>query len=68
MSALDRQVSGNHYKKMTIQPLEYALENGLGICEHAVVKYVSRWRDKGGVDDLRKAIHYCEILIEREAS
>jgi len=67
VSALDRQISGNHYKKMTIQPLEYALENGLGICEHAVIKYVSRWRDKGGVDDLRKAIHYCEILIERES-
>ena len=68
VSALDRQISGNHYKTMKIQPLEYALENDLGICEHAVVKYVSRWREKGGVDDLRKAIHYCEILIEREAT
>lgn len=68
MSALDRQISGSHYKTMKIQPLEYALENDLGICEHAVIKYVSRWREKGGVDDLRKAIHYCEILIEREAS
>ena len=68
VSALDRQISGSHYKTMKIQPLEYALENDLGICEHAVIKYVSRWREKGGVDDLRKAIHYCEILIEREAS
>ena len=68
MSALDRQISGSHYKTLKIQPLEYALENDLGVCEHAVIKYVSRWREKGGVDDLRKAIHYCEILIELEAT
>ena len=68
MSAMDRQVSGSHYKTMMIQPLEYALANDLGICEHAVVKYISRWRDKGGVDDLRKAAHYIEILIERETT
>ena len=57
MSAFDKQVGGNHYKQMMIQPLEYALANNLGICEHAVVKYISRWREKGGFDDLRKAIH-----------
>ena len=66
MSAFDKQVNGNHYKLMMIQPLEYALANDLGICEHAVVKYISRWKMKGGVDDLRKAINYCEILIEQE--
>ena len=68
MTALDRQVAGSHYKTMMIQPLEYALANNLGICEHAVVKYISRWRDKGGVEDLRKAAHYIEILIERETA
>jgi hypothetical protein len=51
MSAFDKQVNGNHYKLMMIQPLEYALANDLGICEHAVVKYISRWKMKGGVDD-----------------
>jgi hypothetical protein len=66
VSAFDEQIGGNHYKQMMIQPLEYALENNLGICEHAVVKYISRWKAKGGVDDLRKCIHYCQILIERE--
>jgi len=66
MSAFDKQVDGNHYKTMMIQPLEYALANSLGICEHAVVKYISRWREKGGLSDLRKAAHYIEILIERE--
>ena len=66
MSAFDKQVNGNWYKLMMIQPLEYALANDMGICEHAVVKYISRWKTKGGVEDLRKAIHYCEILIEQE--
>jgi len=65
-TAIKRQVGGDHYKKFKIQPLEYALENGLGVCEHAVVKYVTRWSDKNGVEDLRKAIHYLEILIQRE--
>ena len=64
--AMSIQIGGDHYKKLKIQPLEYALENGLGICEHAIVKYVSRWRDKGGVEDLRKARHYIDILIQRE--
>jgi hypothetical protein len=66
MSSWDHQVGGDHYKQFQIQPLEYALENGLGICEHAVIKYVSRWREKGGVDDLRKASHYIDLLIEYE--
>lgn len=66
MSSWDHQVGGDHYKQFKIQPLEYALENDLGICEHAVIKYVSRWRDKGGIEDLRKARHYIDLLIERE--
>ena len=59
-------MGGDHYKQLKIQPLEYALENDLGICEHAVIKYVSRWRDKNGIEDLRKARHYIDLLIERE--
>jgi len=64
-SAMDTQEGGDHYKKCKIQPLEYALENGLGICEHAVVKYITRYQDKNGVEDLKKARHYIDILIER---
>jgi hypothetical protein len=60
------QVGGSHYKTMKIQPLEYAFANDLGICEHAVVKYVSRWKLKGGIQDLEKARHYINILIEKE--
>lgn len=61
----NEQVGGSHYKTMKIQPLEYALQNDLGICEHAVIKYVSRYKVKGGIQDLEKARHYIEILLER---
>ena len=66
VSAFDEQIGGNHYKLMMIQPTEYILANDLGWCEANVVKYISRWQYKGGVDDLRKVIHYTQILIERE--
>jgi len=67
MSALDQQEGGDHYKSMAIQPVEYIQRNGLGFIEGCVVKYVSRWRQKGGVDDLKKARHFLDILIEMEA-
>jgi hypothetical protein len=66
MSALLNQVSGDHYKDLPIQPVEYIHKNGIGFCEGAVIKYVTRWRSKGGFDDLRKAIHMIELLIEME--
>jgi hypothetical protein len=65
-SALDKQESGDHYKDKAIQPIIYIHANNLGFCEGNVVKYVTRWRDKGGVADLRKAIHYIELLIQLE--
>lgn len=65
-SALKTQVGGSHYKKHAIQPVEYIHANGLGFCEGNVVKYVSRWQSKGGLDDLRKAKHFIELLIEME--
>lgn len=64
MNAFKKQVAGSHYKKLKIQPTEYITANGIGFCEGNVIKYVSRWRDKGGVADLEKAKHYIEILIE----
>jgi hypothetical protein len=66
LSALDKQISGNHYKDKGIQPIIYIHSNNLGFCEGNVVKYVTRWREKGGVADLRKAIHYIELLIQLE--
>lgn len=68
MSANQSQVNGDHYKTKTIQPWDYIAANELGYFEGNVVKYVSRWRSKGGIDDLRKAKHYLEKLIELENS
>ncbi|MFN8995231.1 MAG: DUF3310 domain-containing protein [Pseudomonadota bacterium] len=62
------QIGGSHYVKMRIQPAEYIIKNGIGFCEGNVIKYVSRWRDKGGVEDLRKARHYIDMLIHHELS
>lgn len=65
MSANDKQVSGSHYQT-AIQPWDYIISNDLGWCEGNVVKYVSRHKNKHGLDDLRKAMHYLEKLIEVE--
>lgn len=64
--ALERQEGGTHYKKFKIQPIEYCQLNELNYCESNVVKYISRWKDKGGIEDLKKAIHNIQILIELE--
>lgn len=64
MSANNHQVGGSHYKGKVIQPWDYIVANNLGYLEGNVVKYISRWRDKGGIDDLRKVVHYAEKLIE----
>jgi hypothetical protein len=66
MSANDTQISGNHYKDKPVQVWDFVAANNLGYFEGNIVKYVSRWKDKGGVDDLRKAKHYIEKLIELE--
>lgn len=66
MSANDTQEGGAHYKSQAIQPWDYIASNSLGFFEGNVVKYVSRWKDKGGVEDLRKARHYLDKLIELE--
>jgi len=64
--ALDLQVGGSHYKDMAIQPVEYIHANGIGYFEGCVIKYVSRWRNKNGVEDLHKARHFLDLLIEFE--
>lgn len=57
---------GDHYKSMAIEPLQYIEANNLGFHEGSVIKYVSRWRKKGGIEDLKKAQFYIERLIELE--
>lgn len=64
MDALKHQIGGEHYHKRSIQPIEFVLANRLGFCEGSIVKYVTRWQDKGGVEDLKKARHYLDFLIE----
>ena len=66
MKASNNQIGGNHYSKLAIQPMEYALKNGLNYAQANVVKYVTRYKDKGGIEDLRKAIHCIELLIQHE--
>lgn len=65
-SPLQTQVSGSHYKDLKIQPVEYIHGNGIPFIEGCVIKYVTRWRAKGGVEDLKKARHFLDILIDLE--
>jgi len=62
-----KQEGGDHYSKMAFEPIEYILANKLGYCESNVIKYVSRYKSKGGISDLKKAIHYLEILITEQS-
>lgn len=66
MSALDTQVGGDHYKNLKIQPMEYSMANKLDACQHTAIKYITRFRDKGGIADLEKAKHCIDMLIEFE--
>ena len=64
MSALDTQVAGSHYKKYVIQPVEFIVKNDIAFLEANIIKYAVRHRDKNGVEDLRKVIHYALIAME----
>ena len=66
MSALDTQIGGDHYKHLAIQPMEYSMKNGLDACQHTAIKYITRFREKGGISDLEKAKHCIDMLIEFE--
>lgn len=66
MSALDTQIGGSHYKNMPIQPMQYSMANELDACQHTIIKYVTRFREKGGAQDLEKAKHVIDMLIEFE--
>lgn len=65
-SALNIQEGGSHYKDLVIQPVEYIHKNRIGFIEGCVIKYATRWREKGGLQDLRKARHFLDLLIEME--
>jgi len=65
-NAMTKQVGGNHYSKLAIQPVEYITQNKLGYLAGNVIKYVTRYKDKNGLQDLQKARHYVDMLIEIE--
>ena len=64
--ATSKQVGGDHYAVMKIQPIEFILANELGFCEGNVIKYLCRYKRKNGLEDLKKARQYLDFLIERE--
>lgn len=66
MEALNQQIGGSHYKDMPIQPVEFILANNLGFCVGNCIKYLCRYKNKNGKEDLLKAKHYIELLIEAE--
>ena len=65
-SSYDKQIGGSHYLKYKIQPSKFVIENKLLFPEASVIKYMLRHQDKGGKKDLLKAIHFIEMIIERD--
>lgn len=64
--ASELQVGGSHYKKFKIQPAEFCYVNNIPYLEATAIKYLCRWKDKGGIQDLEKAKHFIDLLIEFE--
>ena len=63
---LDTQVGGSHYKDMAIQPVEFCQKNNLNYCESNIIKYACRHKNKNGVEDVRKIIHYAKLILQLE--
>jgi hypothetical protein len=66
IKASEVQIGGNHYKQMKIQPIEFIYENQIPYIESNVIKYICRHKYKNGLQDLEKAKHYIDLLIEKE--
>jgi len=56
-----------HYAKHNIEPIDFITENKLSFCEGNVIKYICRWRDKGGIESLKKAKQYIDFIIDKES-
>lgn len=67
VSAFEKQEGGSHYKDMQIQPVEFINKNQIPYIEGCVIKYCCRWRKKNGIEDLKKARHFLDLLIEMES-
>jgi len=66
MIAKDEQIGGKHYSRLSIQPVDFIHRNNIGFIEGSIIKYVVRHKEKNGEQDLQKAIHFLELLIEME--
>jgi len=62
--ASDKQIGGDHYKDVAISSIDYITKNKLNFCEGNIIKYISRHRRKNGAEDIKKAIHYAELILE----
>ena len=62
--ATERQIGGNHYRGFKIQPIEFITKNKLSFIQGCIIKYICRFENKNGVEDLDKIIHYCELQKE----
>ena len=60
-----RQVGGSHYKHFHIQPFEFISKNELTFFQGNVIKYVCRYQRKGGIEDIKKIIHYCQLEMKK---
>jgi len=66
IKAFEVQIGGTHYKQMKIQPIEFIYENQIPYMESNVIKYICRHKYKNKEEDIRKAIHYCMLILEKE--
>ena len=66
LGALSKQEGGSHYCNLKIQPVEYIVANKLSFLEGNVVKYITRHKTKNGIEDVKKVIHYCELILQLE--
>lgn len=64
---LKKQIAGSHYKELKIQPVEYIHNNNIPFIEGCIIKYATRWRNKGGLEDIKKIKHFCDLLIALES-
>ena len=64
MKATEKQEGGNHYKEMVIQPIEFIVKNQIPFMEANCIKYLCRHKNKKGAEDIKKVIHYCELILE----
>ena len=62
--ATDKQIGGKHYKSYSIQPIEFIVANKLSFIQGCIIKYICRFENKNGIEDLEKIKHYCDLQIQ----